>query len=233
MKTIPSFFFLLLLSVASSATDRQGLTPRRNPADYPSHMEKQELALGAALLTSDQVKASFVSDLNRAYLVVEVSVYPAKDHPLDLARRDFVLKSTDNEVLGRPADPQAVALSLQKAAGSDREISLYPSVGVGYESGPVGYDPVTGERRGGGLRTSAGMGVGIGRSSAGTTEPDRRTMEIELSEKGLPEGNTERAVSGYLYFPWKDRKKVGSLRLELISNGEPVNVRLLEEGPKK
>lgn len=233
MKTIPSFFVFLLLSAASQGADRQGLTPRRNPADYPSHMERHELALGAALLTPDQVKASFVSDLNRGYLVVEVSVYPAKDHFLDVMRRDFVLKSTDSQVLGRPADPGAIALSLQKAAGSDREISLYPSVGVGYESGPVGYDPVTGERRGGGLRTSAGMGVGVGRSSAGATEPDRSAMEIELSEKGLPEGSTDRAVSGYLYFPWKDRKKTGSLQLELISNGEPFNVRLVEEGQRK
>ena len=164
---------------------------------------------------------------------MEVSLYPAQGHSLDVNRRDFVLESADRQLLTRPADPAAIASSLQKAAGADREVSLYPSVGIGYESGPVGYDPVSGERRGGGLRTSAGMGVGIGRSSAGATDQDRKTMEIELSEKGLPEGRTDQPVSGYLYFSWKDRKKISSLQLELVSAGEPVLVKLSTEGRKK
>jgi len=81
--------------------------------------------------------------------------------------------------------------------------------GVGYESG--GIDPVTGQRRQGGVITSAGVGVGVGSASpkSGSTEADRRTMELELREKGLPEGNSVSPVAGYVYFtiPPKKNKK--------------------------
>jgi hypothetical protein len=49
--------------------------------------------------------------------------------------------------------------------------------------------------------TSAGVGVGIGKPripDPGTSQADRRTMEVELREKGLPEGNAMAPVAGFI-----------------------------------
>jgi hypothetical protein len=72
--------------------------------------------------------------------------------------------------------------------------------------------------------TSAGVGVGVGGQrppQPGSTEADRRTMELELSEKGLPEGNTASPVSGYLYFTVPKKKNV-KYQLEYMLNGNKV-----------
>jgi hypothetical protein len=103
-------------------------------------------------------------------------------------------------------------------------VVISPSGGIGYESG--GIDPVTGHPRRGGIVTSAGVGVGVGRGGSpppkpGSTDADRRTMELELREKGLPAGNTTSAVAGYLYFSMPQKKNV-KYQLEYNLNGNKV-----------
>ena len=52
-------------------------------------------------------------------------------------------------------------------------------------------------------------------------------METELTEKGLSEGATAKAVAGYIYFPVPSKKK-GDYLLEYVSEGKklvlPVHV---------
>jgi hypothetical protein len=107
-------------------------------------------------------------------------------------------------------------------------VAVYPTAAVGYESG--GIDPVTGQRRGRGVYTSTGVGVGVGGPqppAPGSTERDRRTMELELSEKGLPEGNAAAPVSGYLYFVLSSGKnKKAPHQLEYMLNGEKITLQL-------
>ena len=103
----------------------------------------------------------------------------------------------------------------------ERDVSISPTAGIGYESG--GIDPVTGQRRPGGVVTSTGVGVGVGAPppKPGSTEADRRTMELELREKGVPEGSTATPVAGYVYFtipPRKNRK----YQFEYNLNGKKV-----------
>jgi hypothetical protein len=78
---------------------------------------------------------------------------------------------------------------------------LYPTADVGVVSGPNGHAVYTG----------AGVGVGIGDQGQpprpGSTDRDRMTMGQELEDKALPEGKTERAVAGYLYFPMATTKR--------------------------
>ncbi|MCP5113527.1 MAG: hypothetical protein GY953_22055, partial [bacterium] len=97
--------------------------------------------------------------------------------------------------------PEAIAAGLQRQdQPTDREVTIHPTVGVGYESGDR-YDPTYGRRRGG-WTTSVGVGVGVGNAPpVASTPADHETMEIELHEKGLPEGVTTKPVAGYLYFP--------------------------------
>ena len=131
----------------------------------------------------------------------------------------------------KPSSAEVLAAKLQKKAAppsSGTDVAVYPSAGVGYESG--GYDPVTGQRRGGGVYTTTGVGVGIGGPqppAPGSTNRDRRTMELELSEKALPEGSASAPVSGYLYFSLPSRKdKKSTHQLEYMLNGEKVVLQL-------
>ena len=43
---------------------------------YPAHAELDGVAMGAALLTSQEARSNFVSDLNHCCLVVEAATYP-------------------------------------------------------------------------------------------------------------------------------------------------------------
>jgi hypothetical protein len=119
-----------------------------------------------------------------------------------------------------------VAMSLQRKAGSGRDITVSPTVGVGYES--RGYDPIMGGRTSGGVTRSAGVMVGVGGSGpkAGSTDKDRAAIEIELDEKGLPEGSASAPVSGYQYFPTVSRKKGTALQIECVMNGNKVVLNL-------
>jgi hypothetical protein len=217
---------LTLFATTVLAGSQDGIEPRKNVSDYPAYAELQNAAIGAVLLSAEQVRANFVSDLNRGYLVVEVAACP-KNGSIELVRRHFVLKSASGTSFVRAADPKTVAAGLHRAAGSDRNVTLYPSAGIGYESGPRVYDPATGEQRGGGLITSTGVGVGMGPSQSGASEQDRRVMETELSEKGLPECQASKPVSGYLYFPLSGKKK-GAFVLECDLGAEkPLVLKLV------
>jgi hypothetical protein len=226
MNHLGRWALLTVFSFTALAGTQDGIQPRKSATDYPVHAELDGVAVGAALLTAEQVRSNFVSDLNRGYLVVEVSAYPKAGESIELARHDFVLRTPDGGNFARPADPKTVAAILNKTAGSDREVTLYPSVGIGYESGPRVYDPATGGQRGGGLSTSAGVGVGVGRSPSGASEQDRRAMEMELSEKGLPEGKASKPLSGYLYFPVTGKKKNDFLLECNLGKEKPLRLKL-------
>ena len=91
--------------------------------------------MGAALLTSDEVHKTFVSEVNRCCLVVEVAFYPAKDKPQAVSLDDFSVRVVGAETAVKPSSAKVVAASIQKSAESQRDITVSPSVGVGRESG--------------------------------------------------------------------------------------------------
>jgi hypothetical protein len=217
MKKIFATVFTLALALPLVAGSRQGIPPRSNASDYAVQKQAGTLTLGAVQLSNEQVKNSFSSDLDRGYIVVEVGVFPGEGG-VDLRRDDFMLRApgkSGTEIL-RPVNPETVAGVLQKKnkqAGS-KDVELHPTVGVGYSTGS--RDPY-GNRYPGGWSTSAGVGVGVGNNSpyppAASTDGDRRTMETELRDKILPEGQQTAPVAGYLYFPVAGKDKV-SYQLE-------------------
>ena len=99
------------------------------------------------------------------------------------------------------------------------DVTVVPVASIGYENG---IDLYTGQRRSG-ISTSTGVGVGVGKpkQKPASTEADRRIMELELSEKGLPEGNSTQPVSGYLYFAVPEKKNT-KYQLEYMLNGAKV-----------
>jgi hypothetical protein len=231
MKLKTCLALALMCVVSLSAEAPKGTVPRATADRYPAHTEQSGVGVGVTLLTADQVRKAFASDVNKCCVVVEVALYPPKDSTVKVSLNDFVLRVADSDIAARPSGAKVLAAKLQKKAASpqDRDISISPNVGVGYDSGGY-YDPATGQRRAGGVYTSTGVGVGIGgsRPQPGSTDVDRNTMELELNEKGLPEGEAAAPVAGYLYFALpqtKDKakdKKAPAHQLEYNLYGHKV-----------
>jgi len=207
---------LLLAAAPVVASGPRGTVPKASANRYPSHAEKDGVSVGAALLTSDEVHKTFVSEVNRCCLVVEVAFYAAKDKPQAVSLDDFSVRVVGAETAVKPSSAKVVAASIQKSAESQRDITVSPSVGVGRESGTYR-----------GTYTEVGVAIGVSEhgSHSGSSERDRDTMSTELSEKGLPEGTASAPVAGYLYFSLT-KKKNTPLQLDCVLNGNRVSLTL-------
>ena len=216
MKQI-GFLTMLALAVPLFAADNKGTVPRSSAAAYPEHAQSGEIAIGAAVLTKEQVRKTFVSDVSRCCLVVEVAVYPPANGATNFNASDFVLRTSDENAT-RPLSTEVVVGMLHKDSGSGRTVNIAPGGGVGYQSGI--YDPVTGPQAPGPVYQA---GVAVSTPSTGpkpgSTEKERNTMESELSAHALPEGQATAPVSGYLYFPISGKKKCDHCQLEYTLNG--------------
>ena len=186
----------------------KGTVARSTALKYPAHTEQDGVAMGAVLLTSREARSNFVSDLNYCCLVLEVAPYPEKGQNLDVSLNHFSLRTIGTDSAVKAGSAKLISGTLQKKAAASRDVVVSPSAGVGYESGAV-YDPITGQPCGGGVYTQTGVGVGIGSpgGQGGGTDADRKVMETELDEKGLPEGAVMTPVAGYLNFPLAKRRR--------------------------
>ncbi len=214
--------FLILFA---SGDSRRGIGPRQHPADYAEFADKGRFTLGVSSLTKSSILQNFSSDLTKGFIVVEVGLFPVKENQVEIDPKFFVLKAVDGSGLVRPLDPASIAGILRRTTGDKREVALYPTVGVGYESG--GYnDPYYGGHRGGGWSTGVGVGVGVGRSGGGAAPEDRRVMETELSEKEMPVGLYSERVCGYLFFPVAEKNRKKSYLFEGTLSGEKISLLL-------
>jgi hypothetical protein len=213
-------FILLVFAWAAP----KGTAPRSSAADYPSHAQQEGVSVGAKLLTSSEVRKTFVSDLNNCCVVVEVAVFPKAGQSLAISLDDAMLRIAGIDTAARPSSATVISAALQKDAKQQRDVTVAPAVTVGYQSGTA-YDPTTGTVRGGGVYTGAGVGVGVGQrgDQPGASEKDRSVMETELNEKGLPEGDANNPVAGYLYFQIP-KSKNAKYELQYKVNGNTVHL---------
>jgi hypothetical protein len=200
-----------------------GTRPRASSFDYRTQEKAGDVTVAAEILPPQQVKNLFSTDLSK-YIVIEVAVYPNDGTTADVHTGDFMLRLGSGEAI-RAANPAAIARTRQQASvpkrGSASDINIYPSAGIGYESGPYHR----------GVYTETGVGVGVGGPQGpnyppapASTDQDRRTMQGELEDKGLTEGASSRAVAGYLYFPASSKKNV---TYDLEYNGATGRARLM------
>ena len=217
---------LMLAAAAYSGEAPRGTVPRDSAQKYPAHFEQEGTAIGARLVKPAQAKKEFSTDIDACCVAVEVAIYPRKDGMIEVSLNDFDLRETGKDIARKPSSADVVAARLQPLPKSDqpedRNVAIYPTAGIGYEKG--GIDPISGQPRGGGVVTSAGVGVGIGGqrpSEPEASRADRRTITLELREKGLSEGNTMSPVAGYLYFSVPQKKKA-KYQLEYMLNGNKV-----------
>lgn len=203
--------------LAAAAWAQPGLKPPPSASDYRANAVAANFQIGARLLTLDQVRSTFATDVGREYLVVEVALYPAPD--IDVRPLDFSLRVGGSQDLLRPIAPRIVAARIFRPSQRGRNVDIYPSVGVGYDR--------YGGR--GGWTTMGGVGVGIGsggRPPAGTDQ-DLRTMEAELGEQALPEGLRSQPVAGYLFFSAPKRRQSVTFDLEYRPGSEQVTLQLV------
>lgn len=228
MKTTKWLVLGLACALALAAEGPRGTVPRAAADKYAAHAEQKGVAVGASLLTAKEAGKAFATEVDRCCMVVEVALYPPKDGLTEVSLDDFSLRIVGQDIANKPSSAELVAGKLHRKAEPEpshgKDVTISPTVGIGYETG--GVDPVTGQRRPGGVVTSTGVGVGIGGGGGrpprpGASEADRRTMELELREKGLPEGAASAPVAGYLYFS-QLRQKKAKYQLEYTVNGERV-----------
>ncbi len=224
------------------ARDGDGIRPRPSARDYAaSETAVGELTVAASVISPEQVKHMFATDLNHGYIVVELAVYPESGRAVELSQSDFVMKIGGGGDMIRPASPRTIASALHRSKepkpGSGRDVSVYPSGSIGYESG-TWTDPNTGQRRrDSGVYTGAGVGVGLGDQGpqmprAGSTERDRVTVQQELEDKTLPEGKANHAVAGYLFFPKPSGKQKNAL-YEISYFGDNAKLKVAVPPPSK
>jgi hypothetical protein len=200
--------FAIVFVASAALAGPKGTVPRSSATQYPIHAQRDAVSLGAKLLTREEARKTFVSEINSCCTVIEIAVYPDKAKPLNLSLNDFVLRAKSAEAATKPSTAKLAAASIQKNAKTGRDVAVYPTTSIGYSSGSV-YDPATGTRQGSGVYTQTGVGVAIGSPTGpGVSDKDRSVMETELSEKAIPEGTASAPVSGYVYFPIALKKKV-------------------------
>jgi hypothetical protein len=200
------------IAAAAAALAQPGLRPLPSAAEYRANAASDRLEIGARLLTPDQVRSTFATDVSRGYLVVEVALYP-KDS-IEVRLGDFSLRAGASQDPLRPIAPRIVAARIFRPPQKGRNVDIYPTVGVGYDR--------WGGR--GGWSTGAGVGVGIGGGAPPpASDDDLRTMENELGDQALIEGPSSQPVAGYLFFAAPKRRNVtfdlqyDSLTLPLIA----------------
>jgi hypothetical protein len=220
----PVSITLVLLVCAWAAP--KGTAPRSSASDYPAHAEQDGVSVGVKLLTAAEVRKAFVSDLNHCCVVVELAAFPKRGQSLAVSLDDITLRVAGTDTAAKPSSATLVSAALQKGAQQQRDITVAPTVTVGYETG-TGYDPVTGTGRTSGVYTGAGVGVGVGQrgNQPGASDKDRSVMETELSEKGLPEGDANNPVAGYLYFQIP-KSKNAKYQLDYKLNGNTLQINL-------
>ena len=201
-----AFLMFAGLFLSGSLIAQNPPAPRASAGAYPASKAESQYSIGAKLLPKAQVQNTFATPLASRYVVVEIGFYPSDGKTIDLEKSAFSLRSADGKDEVSPAGPEEIASILQKRPQSSRDVTLYPTANVGYESYPV-YDG-TGTRRVGGPVYGAGLGVGVGSTApAATTASDRQTMETELRDKELKQGDVSKPVAGYLYFPVSSKSK--------------------------
>ena len=197
----------------------EGVHPRGEAADYPAHASGEGFAIGARVLRSELVRQLFAADLTHAgYIVVEVGLYPEVGRTIAVVPQDFLLSQGAPENGSRASGARAVAEMVAQDPDAHRpagkNVTLYPTSEVGYETG---VDPVTG-RRVNSTSVGGGMGVGIGTTQRPPPPPeaaalDRENMTRVLADLSFPEGAITEPTAGYLYFPRPSKKARGPFEL--------------------
>jgi hypothetical protein len=151
---------------------------------------------GKAYIDPDSVKQLLGYDLGGHYIVIQMTVTPKGDKPLNVNSSDFQLFCEGD---GDRTQPQSAA----EIAAADSMVLKRGQSGIGSlgeETGTtwsgVGFGGRSGKKKQDDTPTSTTMKTG--------KKDD--ALKSALTEKALPEKETTQPVSGLLYFPMEKKK---------------------------
>jgi hypothetical protein len=218
-----------IATVAALCAGEHGIRPRPTPDDYAAHETAKGFTLAAAVLSPQEVKKRFATDLNRGYVVVEVAVFLGKDHDLKLAPKDFMARYGSNSEIERPVTPETIAARLGKKEASPSspdipsKVHVYTgeTVGVYSGSGNGTVGPNGRPTNNTGVYTATTTGVGIGdrpypppsQTQTSSGGMDRTSIQLELDDFSVPERTITEDTAGYLYFAKPTKGKSSPLHL--------------------
>ena len=204
-----------------------GLRPRPSAADYAVHQSMRDGEIAAERLKPERVAKMFSSEIDRDYVVIEVAIYPQNGAIIEVLSFDFSLRFAGQQET-RPDTPEEASVPLREKPGIKGPLEVTNETGVIVTTQK---DPVTGRRS-----TSAGtyeaIGVAVGNPQPNplpptSRGPDPRVLQDKLQAKALPQGQTGKAVAGYLYFTKPPKKPQNSLLdLAYSKNNPPLNLPL-------
>ena len=101
----------LILATALAASlafaQESGIPPRDSSLGYQAHTEASGATIAASVVSLAQAAKLFTGEVARKYIVVEVAVYPAPGHEMNIHLLDFALNREGGK--SRPANPEEVA----------------------------------------------------------------------------------------------------------------------------
>jgi len=199
MRRVFALIFAVLVSSAV-AESAPVVKPRAHATEYQAVGEHANATIGAAQLSSKQVRKSFVSNMRKDYIVVEIGVYPKTGFKLSPA--DFTLRASNMDKSILPADPNTMAFRINEKDEQSTDVAIYTYEGINYSTGYDQYDRDYGTSRHGGVSTTTGVAVEMkpNKRDPKTSAADTKAMIAELTEKSLPEAEVSKPVAGYLYF---------------------------------
>ncbi len=204
-----------------------GTTPKPDAAGYPAH----SATIGAEYLVHT-VFAGGQSFATPDYLVFEVAIYPPKGESTVVSSGDFTLRINGAKHPIFPQPPGFVAASL-KYDDWTRRPAVVGTVGMGDAAVIIGRDrrserfPGDGTQR---TRLPAPPRAPESEDRSGQGNAPSMRPEDVVSEYALPEGPSNGAVSGYLYFAYKGKvKSIRSLELIYKNKLDSVTLSLMQQ----
>lgn len=150
------------------------------------------------------------SDLGGYYVVIQVTLAPKNNEKVKVFRDDFQLKSDRDGEKAKPYAPSQIAGKGALIVTPTEDGGNKTGLGIGLG----GFGMGTG---GGGVTNTSKM-------ERGSKSKDAGVMGV-LTEKVLPEKETDRPVSGLLFFPMEPKQKVKDLQLTYAGPGSKLLLR--------
>lgn len=186
-----------------------------------------DVEISARLIADKEAQLKAVgSELNRQYVIVDLTVKPRGGYPVSFSREDFLLRSArDNEraTADSPERIAGAAVLVLGSTGGGR--SVYSQSGdpvyVGGLPGATSGPP----RRVGAVDDTFGSGADSAQTTVSASTTKVTPLLSTLREKELPLGETRKPVSGYLYFPVDPKQKSKNFYLHFKGPGGACELR--------